>query len=959
MGLFDNLIPQQTQQDTPPTSGGSSAGGLFSHLIPQNQAPVSPGTPAPDYDMAGYTAKYGQPNQSNGQHLTDEFKLPNHMTFSSESKYSTPDAAGGQWKQENGKWNFYASPFNLQQHSAEEMQNYFKQVEPNSILHLPASSFSSSSNDVGINNPGKAKASVVPQTYIGAYGEESMEPTEAPNKYARYVAASPFMAAVRYGNEIGKASGEIPDDMYQSTSQTIAKFNQEKAAEGDKIAPGQRFVKDIAYNPLTYVAGAAGAPASTLGRLALGAGWGTIFAGAEPNATPGSVATGAATGLGFAGLGELGIAGYNAFNRVGQGTDNGAVISDYVGKRVADATKKPISSVQYETPTEVLAAAKADPRITLPAYNYDTINQASQTDGVAGQAAKEYAKRLLVSTSTEASENGTPLLIHTGNLDAGASKIGESLAAEPLSGVNKANVRQGEQLKTILNKEYTDATIQANNIPYDFAGPGKPLGNRFSPQLQDAMNKPGADNLDMIKTSFMGKLAENKAVSNANYAKIESNINGALKNDTSLPIDFPTDDEGLPGRMSYHDAKLQVSKWESDIDRMVKSGNRIDAYNLMQRKNALDDAADFYAEQVIPGDPAPAKASDFYRQNVAPYQNKNGGIIQTIRAVDADQAVNRLFNPTAEDRFARNFDMLGSKGQAAARAEILRRGIQEGNNGREIDLGKVTDYFHSRRDQIGHAFGGVDDGGNGTNNILNLTNFMRNAPQAGVRSGGLSLLDQGLRAATTLGAGGLGSVIGGPEVGGVAAILKAGYQYGRPAYSGYRYLHPDISPFLKEAPEIRGISFSPRDISPITPGQPSLGFSSETPALNSSTPSGGGLNTPKYGPVPTTNQGSLPAQPIQPQTPRLTGSMNPAQGGKITGPITPSDDSYSLLNKGFTYEDEMRFHSANRNRVSTKAEYDAVHSGEAYTAADGTQGIKPKEDGYIGKPDKGGKGWVK
>ena len=41
-----------------------------------------------DYDLRGYWKKYGtlNPTASNG-HLTDEFKLPNHRTFSNESRY--------------------------------------------------------------------------------------------------------------------------------------------------------------------------------------------------------------------------------------------------------------------------------------------------------------------------------------------------------------------------------------------------------------------------------------------------------------------------------------------------------------------------------------------------------------------------------------------------------------------------------------------------------------------------------------------------------------------------------------------------------------------------------------------------------------------------------------------------------------------------------------------------------
>src|SRR6266853_1522730 len=92
-----------------------------------------------DYDMAGYTAKYGPPDQSDGKHLTDEFKLPNHMTFSTDSKYSTPGQPGGTWsKGPRGEWHFAPSEYNLQQHSAGDMQSYFNMVEPDAVLDLPA-----------------------------------------------------------------------------------------------------------------------------------------------------------------------------------------------------------------------------------------------------------------------------------------------------------------------------------------------------------------------------------------------------------------------------------------------------------------------------------------------------------------------------------------------------------------------------------------------------------------------------------------------------------------------------------------------------------------------------------------------------------------------------------------------------------------------------------------------------
>jgi hypothetical protein len=90
------------------------------------------------YDLAGYINKYGMPDQSKGQHLTDEFKLPNHITFSTDSKYSTPEAPGGKWeKDKTEKWHYTPSDHVLKQHGAEKLQKYFKEREPDSVLHLP------------------------------------------------------------------------------------------------------------------------------------------------------------------------------------------------------------------------------------------------------------------------------------------------------------------------------------------------------------------------------------------------------------------------------------------------------------------------------------------------------------------------------------------------------------------------------------------------------------------------------------------------------------------------------------------------------------------------------------------------------------------------------------------------------------------------------------------------------
>ncbi len=52
-----------------------------------------------DYDYRGFFQKYGPVDIRHGQHFTDEFKLPNHPTFSNESVYATGPAAdfAGSW----------------------------------------------------------------------------------------------------------------------------------------------------------------------------------------------------------------------------------------------------------------------------------------------------------------------------------------------------------------------------------------------------------------------------------------------------------------------------------------------------------------------------------------------------------------------------------------------------------------------------------------------------------------------------------------------------------------------------------------------------------------------------------------------------------------------------------------------------------------------------------------------
>jgi hypothetical protein len=94
------------------------------------------GADAYDYDLRGWWL--ANPGVSLGDgHLTDQFKKPNHPTFSDQSQYSGVDGMqGGQWgKADNGSWSFTPGATNM--FSTPELSDYFKRVEPGNQLNIP------------------------------------------------------------------------------------------------------------------------------------------------------------------------------------------------------------------------------------------------------------------------------------------------------------------------------------------------------------------------------------------------------------------------------------------------------------------------------------------------------------------------------------------------------------------------------------------------------------------------------------------------------------------------------------------------------------------------------------------------------------------------------------------------------------------------------------------------------
>ena len=91
-----------------------------------------------DYDLQGYfKATNGAPLGEG--HLTDQFKKPNHPTFSTESQYHGNGNQGGAWGQNpDGTYNFTPGATNMQVWGAPALQQYFDTYEKGNKLQFPS-----------------------------------------------------------------------------------------------------------------------------------------------------------------------------------------------------------------------------------------------------------------------------------------------------------------------------------------------------------------------------------------------------------------------------------------------------------------------------------------------------------------------------------------------------------------------------------------------------------------------------------------------------------------------------------------------------------------------------------------------------------------------------------------------------------------------------------------------------
>lgn len=113
-------------------------------LSPQNEAAFQTWATANprlgntyDYDSRGFW-QAGAGQNANG-HGSDQWKKPNHPTFSNQSMYHGLDGnQGGAWEQlPDGSYTFTPSSTNLQMYSPKDLQDYFLKVEQGNKVILP------------------------------------------------------------------------------------------------------------------------------------------------------------------------------------------------------------------------------------------------------------------------------------------------------------------------------------------------------------------------------------------------------------------------------------------------------------------------------------------------------------------------------------------------------------------------------------------------------------------------------------------------------------------------------------------------------------------------------------------------------------------------------------------------------------------------------------------------------
>lgn len=143
MGRFAELLDQEKKT------------GRFSEILAgEQEGKNAPGLPPSDSGYQQWLSQHGikeDPNYDTRAafkaglkpdergHLSDEFKMPHHPTFSTESRLSGQNGkVGGEWLPNGGdKWTFKASPWNLKNMPKDQLTQYFDNTEQGNTIQFP------------------------------------------------------------------------------------------------------------------------------------------------------------------------------------------------------------------------------------------------------------------------------------------------------------------------------------------------------------------------------------------------------------------------------------------------------------------------------------------------------------------------------------------------------------------------------------------------------------------------------------------------------------------------------------------------------------------------------------------------------------------------------------------------------------------------------------------------------
>ena len=160
-----------------------------------------------DYDLRGAWKQGATPDAR--RHLTDQFKKPNHPTFSNQSQYATPGA--GKWAtQPDGSYHFHAGPDNLIHHSPSDLQTYFKQREAGNKLLLPT--------------PSQAQESADPTGSDFKQRMGALSTLRADDQRGRRLYAKDYLSKLPYPESAHawtKDTGAHPDDVFHDKTRRL------------------------------------------------------------------------------------------------------------------------------------------------------------------------------------------------------------------------------------------------------------------------------------------------------------------------------------------------------------------------------------------------------------------------------------------------------------------------------------------------------------------------------------------------------------------------------------------------------------------------------------------------------------------------------------------------------------------------------------------------------------------